>query len=270
MASDEAKRLRAEVQKRIKSVNAKIARTQKNTGAKLSGTEFDPRRRAGIEKNYNAKQLSVYLSKLNDFMRRTNQFVSGNRGAPLPRGQFNAYKKLEQEYGAAGAAHEATVGNIQLPEAYGDLTIRQHKAITPESQGSAVYGPYRQYNREAKDIKNVGALQKLSQNLKNMLRSSYLQGQISAGREQLEKALSIMGENEMINQVNGLSDYQFDVLWFGTEFAENVFDRYDLLKEREDGTAKERYQDSAHESQLDDLGGLLDFASGLPRERPKA
>lgn len=268
MASDDAKRLRAEVQRKLKSVNNKIKRTQRTNGANISGTEFDPRRRSGIEKNYNAKQLNSYLAKLNDFMRRTNQFVSGARGAPIPRGKFNAYKKLEQEYSAAGAAHEASVGSLQLPEEYGDLTVRQHKGIAPESHGSAVYGPYRKYDRAAKDIKDAGALDKLSDNLKKMLKSSYLQGQISAGREQLERALTVMGEGEMIARVNELSDYQFDALWFGTEFAENVFDRYDLLKEREDGTSKERYQDSAVESQLDDLDGLLQWASELPRTRP--
>lgn len=268
MASEEARKLRAEVQKKLISVNNKIARTQKNTGAKVAGSEFDPRRRAGIDKNYNVAQLRSYLNDLNAFMRRPNQFVAGSRGAPIPRGKYAAFQKLQKEYSEVAKSYEASVGNNVLPKEFDNMTVRAHKGIAPESQGSTVYGPYRKYDYASTDIKNVGALEKLANKIKSMLKRGYLEKEISEGRENLEKALTIMGEGEWIERIDQLSDYQFDVLWNGTEFADRVFAKYDLLQERKEGTRKEKWQDKVVDSQFAELGGLFDWASNLPTERP--
>lgn len=262
----DAKRIRVEVERRIKSVNAKIARTKKATGANIAGTEFDPRRRMGIEKNYNVKQLTNYLSSLNEFMRRGNQFVSGVKGAPIPRGAFKLYKGLESEYRAAGEAHDAAVGGLNTPTG---MTVRQNKAMVPEAAGSAVYGPYRKLDRESTDIASAGALKKLTRDMVNKLKPDYLENKISEGRENIEKALIIMGDEEYLQQIRELSDYQFDAMWFGTNFAEAAFMKYHAEQERAAGTRKEKWQDKRIDSAFDDLGSLLSWArEEVPREAP--
>jgi hypothetical protein len=266
MASDEAKRLRAEVQRRIKSVNSKIARTKRTSGANIEGTQFDPRRKSGIEQRYNAKQLKGYLENLNSFMRRSNQFVAGVKGAPIERGKFNLYKQTEAEINRAAELHAASVGHLETPTGF---TVQQSKNLVVESYASPVYGPYRKYDREPGQIKDASALEELTNDLNKKLRSDYLGEKISEGRENLEKALTAMGENELQQGVDRLSDYQFDALWFGTNFAEATFLKYQAEKDRLAGTRKEKWQDRMIDSAYSELGSLLDWAgTKVPTERP--
>jgi hypothetical protein len=263
----ELSRLRDEARKRRAAVTNKISRTRRQAGAEISGTQFDPRRNAGVEKRYTKAQLQRYLSDLNSFMSRGNQYVAGTGGAPLPRGQFNRYKRLEAEVNAAGARHEASIGSVQTPIG---LTVRQSKAMIPTSQGSAVYGPYRKFDRDSTDIPSAEALESLARDMLRKVSSGFLGRKISEGRENLKKALTVLGETQYVRQVDELSDYQFDVMWYGTTIAESIFMQYGIEKERAAGTKKERWQDKVVESAANELGSVLEWASNdIPRERPR-
>lgn len=278
MASEEAKRLRAEVQRKLKSVNAKIARTKRTSGANIAGSKFDPRRSAGIENRYNAKQLNSYLENLNDFMRRNNQFVAGAHG-PLERGKFKLYKQREQEVNRAGQEHAQSVGSLETPTGF---TVEQSKNLVVETYNSAVRGPYPKLDRQARQIADSASLEKLTADLNKKLKPGYLKEKIGEGRENLESALVKMGEDELMAGVKNLSDYQFDALWFGTNFAESTFLKYQAEKDRIAGTRKEAWQDRMIDSAYAELGELLDWAGntgdygpggkrsgkGVPRERP--
>lgn len=259
--------LRDELRKRRQAVSQKIARTKRETGAIVSGTEFDPRRPAGVENRYNARQLQAHIAELNDFMRRGNQFVSGMKGTPIPRGEFLRYKRNEAEQNAAAAAHAASIGSLQTPLG---LSVRELKSAVPQAQGSAVYGPYQRFERESTSIKDVGALRKLTSDMINKLKSGFLTQKIEGGKQNAYKALTVLGEHEEIEMISRLSDYQFDALWFGTTYAEGLFMRYGMAKSRnEEPTRKERWQDRAIEGAADDAREFLDWAfTEVPTNRP--
>lgn len=262
----EAKRLRAEVKNRLKAVQAKIRRTERNTGAKVGGSEFDPRRRSGIENNYNAKQLSNYLVQLNDFMRRNNQFVGGHRGAPLPRGQMNYLMAQQEQIKALKEQRDAAMNQLQTPAG---MSVTQHTAMTPRMGGHSDFGVYPDMSVEAKDIANAGALQKLTRKMISILKGDRVEKVISEGRDNLIKALEYMGEEEFVNEVEDLTDYQFDALWFGTNMAESTFLKYEQMKERAAGTRKESWQDKVVDTAYAENKTLLDWAkTKVPRERP--
>lgn len=264
----DVQRLRAELKKKRAAVGQKINRIKKQTGANVAGTEFDPRRKAGLENRYNARQLRAHIAELNNFMQRGNQFVAGVKGAPLPRGQFLRYKRLEAMYEQARLAHDASVGNVMTSTG---MTVAQNKAMIPEAAGSAVYGPYRKFDREPSDIKDAGALQKLIGDMRNRASTGFLTAKISQGRENLEKVLTILGNHDMADKIDSLSDYQFDVFWFGNPaVAESIFMQYGIEKERAAGTRKERWQDKVVESAANELGPILDdIAKDVPRNRPE-
>lgn len=262
----DAKQIRAEVKKRLKAVQAKIRRTEQNTGAKVGGSEFDPRRRSGIENNYNAKQLSNYLVQLNDFMRRNNQFVGGHRGTPLPRGQVSYMLAQQEQIKALKNSRDSAMNQLQTPAG---MSVTQHTAMTPRMGGHSDFGIYPDMNVEAKDIANVGALRKLTRQMISILKGDRVEKVINQGRDSLIKALEFMGEEEFVNAVEDLSDYQFDALWFGTNMAESTFLKYEQLKERAAGTRKESWQDKVVDTAFIENKALLDWAkTDVPRERP--
>jgi hypothetical protein len=283
MASEDAKKLRAEVQRKLKSVNAKIARTKRNTGANIEGSQFDPRRRAGIEKNYNARQLNSYLNELSSFMRRTNQFVAGQQG-PIRRGKMNLYKKIEDEYNAAGKAHHESMDNIVAPSGF---TLQQERNLVVGTKASPKYGPYMPYNREPGQIVNDAAIDKLIASMNKALKVDYLSKSLRKSKEVLIDTLTKMEEPEMINAINQMSEYQFDVLWNGTNFAEGTFLKYLSEQSRLTGKQQEKWQEGVIDSVYNELGELLDWAGstgqyngktidkatgkpfvGVPRDKP--
>lgn len=262
----DAKAIRAEVKKRLKAVQAKIRRTERNTGARVGGSEFDPRRRAGIENNYNAKQLSNYLVQLNDFMRRGNQFVGGHRGAPLPRGQVSYLMSQQEQIKALKEARDSAMNQLQTPAG---MSVTQHTAMTPRMGGHSDFGVYPDMNVSPKDIASAGALKKLTRQMINILKGDRVEKVINEGRDNLIKALEYMGEDEFVDAVEDLSDYQFDALWFGTNMAESTFLKYQQLKERAAGTRKEAWQDKVVDTAYAENKSLLDWAkTTVSRERP--
>lgn len=257
--------LRDEARKRQKAVAAKIARIKKTTGADVNGSEFDPRRDASLIKRYNARQLNTYIGELNNFMRRPNQFVGGVKGAPIPRGQYLRYKQAEAEYEKARLAHDESVGSVVTPTG---MTVRQNKAAIPETTGSAVYGPYRKFDRNASDFTSANAVELLRKDLLNRATPDFLSSKIQQGRGNLKKVLIILGEYEYVDRIDKLTDYQFDLLWYGTTVAESVFMQYGIEKERAAGTRKERWQDKVVESAAGELGDVLEWVESQPKERP--
>lgn len=263
----EVERLRNELRKRRQAVSNKINRIKKQNGANVAGSEFDPRRRSGIEKSYNRRQLETHISELNDFMRRGNQFVALRGGKPAPLGEWNVYKRRERWQEQARVAHDVVMGDLPTPSG---MNVRQNRAMVPETAGSANYGPYRKFNRVPGEIESLGALRKLSSDMLNKAKLDYLPSKIKQGRENIKTALTILGDTESSDRIDKMSDYQFDAFWFGTNIAESVFMKYGLEKNRAaDPTRKESWQDKAVDDAVDELGVFLDWAESLPRERPE-
>ena len=266
--NNEVQRLREEVQRRIKSANAKIARTQKSTGANLSGTEFDPRRRTGIEKTYNRAQLTKYLGELNSFMRRSNQFVGGRKGQPIPRGQFNLIKAQLEQVSQLKQQREAQMSQVKTPVGF---TVAQKESTAPRMGGHSRYSVYPEYDIEPGDINGVKGLNEFKGKLAKILKQSHVEEVINQGRSNLIQALEYLDEDDMVSEIESLSDYQFDVLWFGTNMAEAAFMRYEFAKEREGGTRKEKWQDKVVDTVFKDVSNLIEWAkTEVPRERPNA
>lgn len=264
---NELERLRKEVERKRKAASNKIARTRRQNGAELAGSQFDPRRNPGVEQRYNRAQLNSYLSQLNDFMRRTNQFVGAKSGIPMRKGRFDAYKKLETQQDQLRRAHDAAMGDIPTPTG---MSIAGNKQMLHQGAGNAVYGPYREFDRMPSDITGPAALEKLIKDMRTRVSSEFLPNRIQQGKENLKKALTVIGRTEFIEDIDKLNDYQFDAFWYGTNVAEAVFMQYGIETDRvasevegEEPTRKERAQDKVIQGAVDELGSVLQWASGL-------
>lgn len=266
---NEVQRLRQELKQRRVAVSNKINRIARNTGAKVAGSEFDPRRRAGIEKNYNKAQLQRHLAELNQFMHRGNQFVGGDGGSPIRRSTWNVTARRNQEVVSAAKAHMDAMTNIPAP-LMGQVnpgergqTIGESRAMMSTRGQATVKGPYSMELLSPGQVAGERAAQILSNNFLKQLKSNYLPAKIGEGRDNLKKALNIMGEESLVDKVDDLSDDAFDVLWFGSAFAEITFMKYDIEQARAAGTSKEKWQDKMVDNAFDDIGTFLQWASDL-------
>ena len=262
----EVERLRNEVKRRRQAVGNKIARTRRVSGANVAGSEFDPRRDPEVIKRYNTPQLRRYLADLNGFMARKNQFAAGDGGAPLPRNEVRVYEAKVDRFRNAGQRHMDTIGKqfirpigVTVEQFYGDRTKNRRLATVNTPYGSAV--------KSVKGITSHKALKELEKKIDEMNSENFLGEKLAQGRRNVRKALDIMGRQEDIATIDTLSDYQFDVLWFGSPFAEIVFSNYDIIQERAAGTRKERWQDKVISDNAVLIPEFLEWASNdIPRE----
>ena len=249
--------LRARVAKRRRDVTNKVGRIRRSTGADVSGLSDDPRRDVSVVKKYNSKQLKSYLAKLDAFQSRSVGFVAGAGGVPIPKVKWQQYKNLEKQYNKIGENHEAKIADIFLPTA--GMTLRQRNAmIHPTAAGEVVNRPYSLVERDATQVPGRDQLEKLIIDLRRKTSKKFLPAAIKDARGQLNKMISMSGMDLKVN----LSDSQFDTLWNYTNFATLVSLSYEMQKLRAAG-AKERWHDSVVEDASDDIGELLNWASGL-------
>jgi len=261
--------LRAHARKRRAAVTSKIARVRRTTGAEVAGSEFDPRKSGAAVNRLNRVQLKAYISRLDSFNSRGNQFVAGASAAPIPRASWNKFKSAMDRHNAIGDRHDNSIGGYKSMNP--DVTVSQAKAMLhPTAQGSVGRGPYKRINYEASDIANAGALKKLSADMDSRNGRDFLSKKLKQGRHNVTEALKIMGEDGYMELVNSLSNHQFDVLWYGTRFAEIAFIKYDMEKSRAAGTKKERWQDKVVDNASELIGEFLNWASTeIPKHAPK-
>lgn len=249
--------LRAEVKKREVAVKRKTQRIQRNTGAKVAGTDYDPRRENANIGKYNAKQLTTYLNQLNSFVDRRTQFGSLSRGAPAPRTAIKAYDYRLRKVREQEREHHERMAN-QFIKPLGK-SVEEFKAGRARNTRNPTVNPVYGALNNVSDVKSAGALFKLTKNLDEKLKRSHLPDKLAEGKEQLLKALDHMGETTFANEVNQLSDDQFDVLWFGTSFAESVFMKYGLETGRA-ANSKETWQESVINDAYNDIDEFLEWA----------
>lgn len=263
----EISRLRAEA-KRVRSrVTAKAARIRRNTGAKIAGSEFDPRPELKSINTMNSRQLRASIKRMSGFLDRDVQFVGLHNGVPAPREVWQAYDARQHARRDRAEAHERDIG--RYPAMGSDETVGQARARLHGSTTGKTRGPYADVINRPQDITSLSALNKLDKNLKKVLGKNYTRKMLKQGRINAMEALKQMGELELMEMLASLSDYQFDVLWHGTRFAEVTFARYSSEKERLQGNQKERAQERAANEQFEIARDWLDWAATeIPKTRP--
>lgn len=264
----EVERLRKEAERLRKNVNAKIARIKRNTGAEVSGSEFDPRRDPDKISRYNQRQVKSAIEDMKQFLNRNTQFSSLANGIPAPRHEANMYVGMAGRYNQVSDAHEADISRYQSGGS--DLTIGQANAMLhPTANGGAGKAPYAKENADLSGITSRKSLKVLTLDLKKKLDPKFLKDRIASGRYSATEMFKQLGDLDYMEKVNALSDYQFDILWHGdTGFAEILGLRYDNEKKRAQGNQKERWQDRVVDERYELIGDFLERASERPREKP--
>jgi hypothetical protein len=262
--------LRQELYARQQAASRKIARIRRATGAQVAGSEFDPRKPAAQLKKLNHTQLMKQLARVNEFVSRRTQFVPDFHRRPLPRAEFQEYKKLEAQHRQTVDKRRAVLSDVKLPSG---MTVAQRRAsINPDFPGSdsTVNSPFAKYNRESSNIASRSALKKLIKTVKQRVTPEYFNRRVKEARAQAKQMLKFGGtDHDLQKRLNKLSDRSFDALWHETGFAKSLRLRYGAQGAVEAGK-RERWYDSVLEDSFEDSLSLIEWASKLDSKTTRA
>jgi hypothetical protein len=269
--SAEQERLRKEIDKAYKAVTNKINRTRRQKGAEVAGSKFDPRKDASAHNRMRSpERMQAYLDRLNNFMSRSNQFYAGAGGAPLRAGYFNrAYKPTERQLDAVQNKRDAELSSVKSPTGF---AIKDLSTALPKAGGHGRFGPYKRFDRSPGDIASDDAMVALTKQMRDQLNPDYLHNELDNERDRLRKVTEYLGEKatDLADKIEKMDDYEFDLFWFGTNVASGIFLFYELEKERNEGTHKEKRQDRAIESKFKEAEPAADWAIEEGRKKREA
>ena len=273
--ADDINELRAEVLRRQKAANAKVARLTRK-GVNISNTKFDVRRNTGLVGSYNKRQLSAYLDKLNSFVHRSNSFVAGDSGTPIRRSVWSQYRKAERRYNDHVERVSERVDSVKLRSGN---TVGQRMSILSDKHnrgmGNASKVPFNKIKRHAGNVTSEKAALALARDLDRKRNRKTVQKNLSESRKQFAQMAKKIGDPDLARRVSDLTDYQFDILWNYEGFASDVSQRYEIaaLTNRTPGEGKgnlsraklKNDSDAAHE-----IGEALQWAELLPKTQQEA
>lgn len=215
--------LRKRVRGRVKAASDKIRRNA-DKGVFLERSQFDPRNVRDNVGRMNRRQLTAYMRRLDAFVDRKNQFVSGSDGEPLPAERVRLYRDLERFRNKRVAAHAAGMDDIYIP-ASGMTVAQRNKMLELQNfnvlraGGDPTYRPYNQRKRKIENIANAAALEKLIKAEAKAMMPSAIAGAIDAQKQAHIDYLERHSQQAMADMVRGLTRHQFDVLKNQTDYA---------------------------------------------------
>ena len=222
--------LRAEVSRLRSLVTKKISRVKKNSGAKVTGTHFDPRPKATV-RNMTEKQLKAYKAKFTDFLKRDaeHQFVPGYSGSVLTRATFQKYKAAETLANEKKKNLLTRYDNIVMPGQYNETTVAQfaaqRRASFPHMTDDATYRPS-EVHRGSHKIDGEAAARKLTEQQQAQAKAEWFDKKIAQGRDSYSKMMDMSGRHDLALAVDQLTDAQMGLLLFGTPFMEQASLKY--------------------------------------------
>lgn len=245
--------LRELVLARQRRVTAKIARTRRNNGTDLSGTQHDPRRsRAAIGK-YNRRQLQATLNTYNKFTSRTTQFYGDAERRPIAGAQWRAYKRAEQNFNATSGQRFSKFAGTEVPGK--NMTAAQFRASTtpdfPVAGNPARNDPYPSFQRNPGNIASPKALQKLIKDMERKASPEHWQRVLRANRKTALKIVDGIGDDQMRREIKKLDNEQFEWLWNVSPFAQQTSLVYGLRETAGQGRQK-NWMDEVGDAQLAD------------------
>ena len=255
--------LRAEADRLRRNVTRKISRIRRNTGAEISGTVFDVRRTPHAQDRYNQASLRNYIREMQQFLSRANQFVSGSYEKPIRRSEWQRYQSLEAQYNRHVSEKFERVKNIELPNG---MTIGERaEMITPlhrQMHNPSVNQPYDPPVRKSTSIEGMKALEKLINAMLGRAEESYDSDQVRKGREQFSAMAERLGDAELVEKVKNLSEEQFEILWFHSDFANDISLNYNWIEMMMQGRDQPFVKDMANNAARD-YRTLVNWAANL-------
>lgn len=256
-------RLRKELKQRVQAANRKVNRLEKQ-GIEITGTEFDPRRENPRIDRYNSNQVESYRAKLDAFVDRKNRFVGDTRGRPIPRSEWQAYKRAESRANRKSDNAFNKIKDVYVPSA--GQTIAQREASTksefPRTANPAVNSPFNKITRKPEQLASRKALEALTKQQQAKVDPRYMEQFVADGRVQLEKMMKVINRPEMQERFDKLTTKQFHLIWGYTNAADDLSTDYEIITASGKGKSN-KSDEKLQADSLENVSDILDWVSKI-------
>lgn len=254
--------LRAEVAIRAQAANRKISRLKSN-GVIVAGTEYDPRRPTARTSRYTERQLRSYLNELNTFVSRQTRFVGLSEGVPVPAAEWFKAVKTARELNSTVDNYRAQFKDVFV-DIYGQTIDDFENDMRSKSSaaGRAAHKPLDYKELIPERIVDLDALREIEQGMRKKLEPGYLQARVDKDRETAKKMLDVIGASSLQEEVDSLSDYQFNVMWSELDLADNISGMYATV------TSHNVAFFQTYEDKFDDVKAMITWAKENLEARP--
>lgn len=219
MANSEIEQLRAQVANARKNAGGKAVRLRRDQGIRVAGSDQDPRRAAGVERSYNARQLKTYLGQLKGFNARSTQFVKGSQGAPIPKALASQLMAAQRSFNRARDRQSASVTSRKLPGHA--LTLGEEYSMINRGRGFDDAGPMSRANFRVEDTVSASAARKLQRTLERRSTPSSRRDELRRSRNVLAHKASYVGDAGALSEkIASLSDDQVMAAWSSPNFMD--------------------------------------------------
>lgn len=248
----ELQRLRELAKRRHDAATSKASRLNRQ-GVKISGTEYDPRVNRGNINRYTRKQLQSYINRLDGFTDRSNQYVAGRAGVPIPKQDYVTFQRAQRAHNLKTERylkpHENRIlptTNVTVGQRLHDLDAKEFNVLRMGRGVSDV--PFQTNTQKAGDFMSAKSMRAAEKAMRKKLERNHLPKLLNRYRRNANIMLDTIGEHDMIKKLDSLSDEQFDVLWNLTGFPSGIKLTYENTKS---GTSAKWAQEIAHDSMLE-------------------
>lgn len=219
----------------LNALRAEVKHLQRNAGKKLGRLRdkginvrsLDPRKDAALINRYNKTQLKSQLERLGNFTARTNQFVPGVRGVPIPAAEWRKYKAVEKKYNLQIEATQAAVGNIRLGKS--SLTIAERYAVLVPRTGPSMGGGSMRYfpiNRSSKGIVSPEGVERLILDTRKRMAPGFQSEQEERQRENFDKLLKYSNRDDIRKLAEQLTAEEFAIIWNFSPVVSTLAENY--------------------------------------------
>lgn len=224
----ELQELRQLVRERQRAANKKVSRIQNVKRIQIRGSQYDPRRDLSRVDKYNKAQLKSYLDKLNTFTGRSTQFVMGANREPIRAEKWREYKRLERKLNERLQAPSKKLKDVKLPSGrtVGEMSAQRDR---PGMRDHSEVIPLRRINRTSKAIVGERGLDWVMKDVKKRLDPDDFKRRVRNQRSSARKMAAMTGNEQLMNDLDKLSDEQFHVAWQYTDLPETLAVKYKEL-----------------------------------------
>lgn len=261
--------LRRLVRDRHEAATKKVSRMRRVNGVDIGGTSRDVRRNPANIRRYTRSQLNAYLRELNHFQSRQVGYVRGADGTIFTRQQQAEFNRKQSQWNAKVRRINREIEGVNI----GPLgkTVEQRRAERAgrnirRAGGDTQNKPLSESHRRMSNIYGQDAYKKLMDRLDKQLEKGYTQKVLREQRAQFNQMARRNGfSRELLDTVENMNDYQFNIFFNETDAAEKSGESYFWHVNASE--SQRMAQSDALESNEAHVADLANFAATLKRPR---
>lgn len=243
--------------------NRKMKRLYRDNKADIRGTKYDPTR--GADRNrLTLKQVQARIARIEQFNSRKTQYYGDASGRLLSQSAVREYKRAIRRSNYESRQLYKPFKNLVLPD---HRTVETRHKFRREQHFASLRGRRGAVNdlssprpMSPSNFVSEKALKKYTEKLNEKIGHQY-EHNLSLARDNFADMIKIIGDEELEDRVNQLSDQQFYALWYHTNFVNELKELYAIAYARANVRGADKWKLSGVEMAEQSVYSHVEWAS---------